>query len=243
MKDETRKIELDIEIAADAAEVWRAVSTAEGFTSWFAPEVAVEPGAGGKVYIKWGEGMEGSSRIEIWEPAQHLRIAQDREEGPPPSMVDYILEGKGGTTVLRLVHSGFGSSASFDDEFNSTRQAWPVFLQMIKHSAERGIGSCRNVTVFRFLGVPREAAFEKLQQRIGGAVDGLVRHFNPDGYLCYEFPEKQGAMLSVFCEKCSGSAMLTLVWLLYDVTAEEAEKVREEWTGIVNELFGQHAAA
>jgi len=233
MKDESRKIELEIEIAADAAEVWRALSTGEGITSWFAPEAAVEPGVGGKVYAKWGEGMEGTSRIEIWEPGRHLRKAHDRGEGAPPSVVDYFIEGRGGKTVLRLVQSGFGASASFDDEYNSTRQAWPVFLQMMKHSVERGIGSCRNVSVFQFLNVPKAEAWETLQRKLGGAADGIVRHFNPDGYLCYEFPAKDGAMLSVFCEKCSGNTMLTLTWLLYDATAEEAEKVREEWTSKV----------
>jgi uncharacterized protein YndB with AHSA1/START domain len=233
MKDETRKIELEIEIAADAAEVWRALSTGEGITSWFAPEASVEPGVFGKVYVKWCEGMEGAQRIGIWEPGRHLRIAQDRAEGAPPSAVDYFIEGRGGKTVLRLVHSGLGASANFDDEYNSTRHAWPLFLEMMKHSVERGIGSCRNVSVFQFLDVPREAAWDKLQQRLGGAVDGIVRHCNPDGYLCYEFPAKNGAMLSVFCEKCSGNTMLTVTWLLYDATAEEAEKVREEQTSKV----------
>jgi uncharacterized protein YndB with AHSA1/START domain len=237
-----RDIKLEVEIAADAAEVWRAVSTGEGIASWFAPIARVEPGK--SIYIKWVEGMEGSPRIEIWEPEKQLRTVSDRPAPAPPGVIDYLIEGKGGETVMRLVHSGFESTANFDDEYNSTRSAWPVFLQMLKHSAEMGVGSCRNVSVFRMLGEPRNTAWKKLMQRLGGPVDGLVRHFDSQGLcLCYEYPAKGGAMLGVFCENCGGSAMLSVVWLLYNVTEADAEAVRSEWTGILDGMFGQAASA
>jgi hypothetical protein len=187
--------------------------------------------------------MEGSERIEIWEPGKHLRIAHDRAAGAPPSVVDYFIEGRRGSTVMRLVHSGFGAGADFDEEFNTTRTAWPVFLQMMKHSVEGGIGAARNVSVFRFLSEAKDAAWAKLTQRVGRTVDGIVRHFDPAGCLCYEFPARHGAMLRIFCEKCSASTAITPTWLLYDATADEAEKVREQWASILNEIFGQPVAA
>jgi hypothetical protein len=185
--------------------------------------------------------MEGTERIEAWEPEQHLRLAHDRANGAPPSVVDYYIEGSGGSTVLRLVHSGFEATANFDDEFNSTHTAWPVFLQMMKHSVERGVAACRNVTVFRHMSVPREEAWAKL---MGPApvelMGGVVRHFNAAaGCCCLEFPERKGAMLGLFCEKCSGATILTSVWLLYDVPAEEAESWRARWSGVLDQIFGQ----
>jgi len=240
-----RDIELEIEIAADAAAVWEALSTAEGIMSWFAPIARVEPGAGGTTYIKWGEGMEGSQRIEIWEPDRHLRIVGDRPAPAPPSVVDYFIEGRGGNTVMRLVQSGFGESASFDDEYNSTRAAWAVFLQMMKHSVERGVAACRNVSVFRILSDPPDAAWEKLMTIAAAEMkEGTQPHFNPQGHCCcLEFPERQGAMLSIFCEKCSGQSMLTLTWLLYDVSAEEAESVRARWAAMLDQTFEAAASA
>jgi uncharacterized protein YndB with AHSA1/START domain len=238
-----RRHEMEIEIAAPAAEVWKAISTAQGIASWFAPCTAVEPGVGGKVFIKWGEGMEGTQRIEIWEPERQLRIGHDRGEPAPPSVVDYFIEGRGGTTVLRMVHSGFGEDANFDSEFDATGAAWPVFLKMMKHSVERGIAGCRNVTVFRMPSEPRETAWQKLSARMGGAVDGLVRHSDPRGYLCCEFPSKGGAMLAVFCENCGSVAAVTITWLLYDVAETEAERMRQEWTSLVDSAFATTAGA
>ena len=245
MSDTMRKIELEIESAADAAGVWEALSTAEGIASWFAPITSVEPGLGGKISASWGPGMEGVSRIEAWEPGKHLRKVHDPPSGGPPSVVDSYIEGRGGATVLRLVQSGFEATASFDDEYNSTRNAWPVFLQMMKHSVERGVTACRNVTVFRVLGVPREEAWAKLMGPVPTELlGGVVRHFNaPGGCCCLEFPERKGAMLGLFCEKCFGKAMLTTTWLLYDVSEAEAESWRERWSGVLNGLFGEAAAA
>jgi uncharacterized protein YndB with AHSA1/START domain len=236
---------MEIEIAADKAAVWRALSTSEGVASWFAPVAEVEPGVGGKVYVKWGEGMDGTSRIEAWEPEQHLRHVHDRPEGAPPSVVDYFIEGRGGSTVMRLVQSGFEATAKFDDEFNSTRAAWPVFLQMIKHSAEQGVETCRNVTVFRMLDRPREEAWAKLMGPAPAELlGGVIRHFNAaGGCCCLEFPERQGAMLGLFCEKCSGNAMLTSEWLLYNASAEDAEALRERWSAVLDGVFGKPAAA
>jgi uncharacterized protein YndB with AHSA1/START domain len=34
MSDELRQIEMEMEISADAAKLWRALSTAEGLSSW-----------------------------------------------------------------------------------------------------------------------------------------------------------------------------------------------------------------
>jgi uncharacterized protein YndB with AHSA1/START domain len=224
---------MEIEIAAAVEDVWQAVSTAEGFTSWFAPEAGVKPGAGGEVFVKWGEGMEGTQRIEIWEPNRHLRIVGDRPEPAPPSVVDYLLEGRGGTTVLRMVHSGFGETADFNSEYDATGTAWPLFLKIMKHSVERGIGTCRNATVFRMLQESPAAAWERLTPHMTGA----ARHFDPVGHCCsHELPD--GTLVNIFCETCGGTAMLTIMNLLYGAPASKADAARERWTAILNELFG-----
>lgn len=265
MSDKERRHELEIECHATAERMWQALSTAEGIASWFAPIVRVEPGVGGSVFLKWGEGVEGSQRIEAWEPERRLRIAGDRGEGAPPSVVDYFLEAKGGATILRLVHSGFGTEASFDDEFESTGSAWPAFLEMLKHSVERGSGWCRNASVFRILDCSREECWDTLmgprglgagpaiahaapggplgvRDLSGETLHGLLRH-SAGGICCIEFPGRRNGMLSVFCENPGGKAMLTLTWLLHDTEEAGAEATREQWSGFVDGLFAKGAAA
>lgn len=265
MSGETRQHELEIEMNATPERVWQALSTAEGIASWFAPVTRVEPGVGGSVFVQWGGGMEGSQRIEAWEPERHLRLANDRAEGAPPSVVNYFLEGKGGSTVLRLVHSGFGPGASFDDEYEATGSAWPVFLKMMKHSVELGSGWCRNATVFRILDCTREECWDTLMGPRGLAAGQAIAHAVPGGALavrdasgetlhalvrhsgnwlcCLEFPGLRDAMLSVFCENGGGKAMLTLTWLLYDAPQGDAEAIRNRWSAFVDGLFAQGAAA
>src|SRR5215468_5163973 len=192
-----RQHEIEIEIAAPASEVWKTLTTAEGIASWFAPGAAVEPGAGGKMTISWGEGMEFSTRIAI----------------------DYFIEGRGGATVLRLVHSGFDASADFDAEYESTGYGWAIFMKLLKHSAERGIDACRNVTIMRMVNDSPQGAFEKLMAQAAEEMHaGVDRHRSGKGHCAIEFPSRNGAMLSLFCDGCGGATAVTVMWLLYDVS-------------------------
>lgn len=146
-KTKTRSIEMSVTIEASPQDVWKAVAEAEGIKGWFAPEAKVTPGVGGQVYLSWGGGFSGGSRIDIWEPNRHLRTIEPVPEAPEkkegyvaraPLTVDYLIEGKGGTTTtLRLVHSGFGAGADWDDEFTSTKRGWSVFLSNLKNYLER----------------------------------------------------------------------------------------------------------
>ena len=239
-----RKHEIEVEIAAPASEVWKALTTAEGIASWFAPGASVEPGAGGKMTISWGEGMEFTTHIAIWEPERHLQTTSERPEPAPPNVIDYFIEGRGGATVLRLVHSGFDASADFDSEYESTGHGWAIFMKLLKHSAEHGIDTCRNVTILRMVNDSAQGAFEKLMAQAAEEVHaGVERHRSGKGHCAIEFPSRHGAMLSLFCDGCGGATAVTVVWLLYDVPAEGAGAMRERWTALLDRAFGQPVAA
>src|SRR5579871_1221389 len=140
--------------------VWEGISSASEIVRWFAPEARVEPGVSGSYFVSWGPGMEGTSRITVWEPAHHLQLVEQRtfagarQEGcmeptdtvgePARIVVDYYLEAKGGSTVLRLVHSGFGVTADWDNEFESTHYGWMMFVRNLRHAVTRHLRTpCR----------------------------------------------------------------------------------------------------
>jgi uncharacterized protein YndB with AHSA1/START domain len=232
-----RQLEMEIEMDATVEQVWEAVSTSQGIASWFAPDVKVEPGVGGSVSVSMGPGMEATSKIEVWEPNQHIQIMMDRSEGKPPSFVDYYVEGRGGSTVMRLVHSGF-ESASFDGEFESYGRGWPMYLQVMKHSVEHGVASCTHALIFKMLSVSQAEAWEKVRAGIPEMQQGVSKYFNAaHGFCVVEFPERNHALLVVCCEKCGDSSMLTLMSLLYGATPAEAEQVREDWTSRIDGIF------
>ncbi|HEX6177900.1 MAG TPA: SRPBCC domain-containing protein, partial [Thermoanaerobaculia bacterium] len=107
----TKKIEREIEIAATPEEVWKAISDGEELKRWFPLDARVRPGVCGSVWLSWGEGSEWESPIEIWEPNRRLgtvdTIPGEGGAAPARIAVDYVIEARGGTTIVRAVTSGF----------------------------------------------------------------------------------------------------------------------------------------
>src|SRR5688572_11193401 len=157
MKMSERKIDLAIEVNAPVEAVWRALTEGEELSRWFAPSARVNPGKGGSVWLSWGPGVEGEGRIEVWEPNRALRVAEGA------SFIDYLLEDRGTTAVLRIVHSGFGEDSSFDDQYESTLGGWTYFMFNLKHYLERHPGQPRHmISVRRQMSSTREDAWPEL---------------------------------------------------------------------------------
>lgn len=143
--------QLDLETPRDA--VWRALADGVELARWFAPEASVEPRVGGRVEWRWGEHHNWVSTVEVFEPGERLRLrydspVDDQNGGKKPLFVDFVLTGVGGTTTLRLVHSGFGPEADFGKEYDGISRGWPVELQSLKLYLERHRGEDRAVTWF-----------------------------------------------------------------------------------------------
>jgi uncharacterized protein YndB with AHSA1/START domain len=161
-----RAVDLSVEVKAPASAVWQAITNAEELMRWFPPVARVEPGAGGSIFLSWGDGMEGQGTIEVWEPNRALRVKE-----PSGMAVDYWIEVRGTATVLRVVHSGFGADASFDDQYEGTLEGWRYFLFNLKHYLERHWGQPRHlISVRRPMSISREDAWSRLMSEDGLAV-------------------------------------------------------------------------
>lgn len=175
--------ENEIEIAAPPADVWRALTEGEELTRWFAVKAEVEPREGGRWKVSWDESPVAEySRIEVFEPNKHLRLVNEIErEGEVARLLhdfELIAIDGGARTLLRLVASGFGSDASWDDEFyEGTKNGWAVFFRNLQHYLERHRGErCRSVGLpFGGLSLRRQEAFERLFGAGGAlAIDGAL---------------------------------------------------------------------
>ena len=87
----TRAAEKTVELHADRRAVWKALTEGEEIARWFAPEARSTPGQGGKIFVSWGPGIEGESKITVWEPERRLQT-QFGENGEThvPLTVDYF---------------------------------------------------------------------------------------------------------------------------------------------------------
>lgn len=144
----TRSHETIIDLKATPEEVFRAITDPEQIVKWFAPESRVDPRVGGEYVFSWGPGMEGKTTIVAWDPNTHFGTCSQRSVtyGPKGKIdtgvirqmaVDYYIESIGdGVTRLRLVQSGFGPEAAWDDEFESIKTGWASFLKKLKEILE-----------------------------------------------------------------------------------------------------------
>ena len=110
--------------------------------------------------------------------------------------------------MLRLVHSGFGADASFDDEFESTYGGWTTFLKMLQHSLERRPGAPAQTVAFsRRSGVCPAEAWKRIAAT-GELDQGIAVPGHPPGYGGFVGPALNDSYLAVFCEG-EGSALVT----------------------------------
>jgi uncharacterized protein YndB with AHSA1/START domain len=234
----TRKHEYAIDIAASPEEIWRALAETEGMEKWFAPKVCVTPGPGGSVMLSWGEGCEGTAPIHLWEPGRRIGWTEG------PKLIEFEIESiGGGTTRLRMVHSGFDADAKFDQEYESTQGGWQTFLAMLKHATERySTTPATHVHVMRTTSMPTPVEWEKLigpqgfafdslaegkpfRARLGGVpIEGSVIRYVKPGYLCLA---AENAMLALFVEKAGEGSMVTVQWILFGPAQERAGAIRE----------------
>jgi uncharacterized protein YndB with AHSA1/START domain len=153
---DTRAFEMTIEIAVSPDALWQALTNAEDLVRWFPTQADITPGKGGKWLISWDGNWSWQNEIEIWEPNRHLRVVDrtgrpydgttgevKQSVAPLPIAMDWILEGKGGSTTLRFVHSGFGRGSAWDDEFDGISTGWPLELNGLKHYLEHHRGRDR----------------------------------------------------------------------------------------------------
>jgi uncharacterized protein YndB with AHSA1/START domain len=128
MSESERSIELEVEVPGTPEEVWRAIATGPGISSWYVPHV-VEEREGGAALASFGDGpeMQIPGRVAAWEPPR--RIVFDGGEGVGGLAFEWLVEARdGGTCVVRLVNSGFGEGDEWDDQYDGMTEGWQLFL-------------------------------------------------------------------------------------------------------------------
>lgn len=169
----SRTVDKTVTIDAPPDVVWRALTEAEELKRWFPVDARVTPGTGGTIWLSWGGGMEAEAPITRWEAGRHLQWTEAR--GPVKIAVDFHLEAKGGTTVVRLVQSGFGDGPDWDDEFHMVDGGWSYFMQHLRWYLEKHRGVPRAVTVFREgVAMTQLEALQRLLGPAGLSTDGSL---------------------------------------------------------------------
>lgn len=136
----TRDVAMDVTVNAPVDDVWKALATGEGMRRWFPFDARIDARPGGEAWVSWGPSMEAAAPLEWCEPGKRFGWLEPRpdEDGEKVVLaVDFRLEARGGQTVVRLVNSGFGTAASWDNEVDSISRGWLVYLRQLQFTLER----------------------------------------------------------------------------------------------------------
>jgi uncharacterized protein YndB with AHSA1/START domain len=126
-----RSVQVEVEVPGTPEEVWQAIATGPGISSWFVPaEFEEQDGKPVAIKLNFGPGMESRSAITTWNPSQKWASQSDGwVPGSPPIANEWSVEARGGgICIVRIVHSLFASTDDWDNQLEGTEHGWPAFL-------------------------------------------------------------------------------------------------------------------
>jgi uncharacterized protein YndB with AHSA1/START domain len=171
-----RYVEAEVEVPGTPEEVWQAISTGPGISSWFVP-TTVEEHQGGSIVCDFGPGMESLSTITSWDPPHRFAADSRDDMGPddPTVATEWIVESRSGDTcVVRVVHSWFTSSDAWDDQFEGHTYGWLSFFRILRLYLTHFRG--QTGSMFQVMGVasePKSEAWEAVTGALGLAGAGI----------------------------------------------------------------------
>src|SRR6476661_4516667 len=105
-----RSIQVEVEVPGTPEEVWQAIATGPGISSWFAPtEVVARDGKPVALTVNLGPGMETRSVVTAWDAPRMFATEGDGWfPGSPRIATEWSVEARaGGVCVVRVVQSLF----------------------------------------------------------------------------------------------------------------------------------------
>jgi uncharacterized protein YndB with AHSA1/START domain len=134
------RMELSFELPGTADQVWQAIATADGISSWFLP-TDLDEHEGGKIVTHMGE-TDSPGTVTGWDPPHRLAYEEPDwaglvgHEGAPvtPLATEFLIEAQsGGTCVVRVVTSAFGTGADWEQEFfDDMLRGWAPFFERLR---------------------------------------------------------------------------------------------------------------
>ena len=255
--DGRRSVRVEVEVPGTPEEVWAAIATGPGVSSWFVP-TRMDGRQGGEVVSNFGPGMDCPAAITSWDAPNSFTA--ESEMGPPGSpkvATEWSVEARaGGTCIVRVVHSLFASTDDWDNQLDGLEQGWPAYFRVLRRYLEHFSGlACSAMQFVCFSGDDEAEAWEKLGGRLGliGLAEGQ-RWATPEGLprlagvsmghgmhertvlLGLDTPTPGTAYAGVF--PCGGTVMVYMSLYLYGPDAEGVvERDGPVWQAWMDERF------
>ena len=134
------RLEFSVEVPGTPEQVWQAIATARGMSAWFLP-TEIEEREGGSLHFAMGPEMGSDGHVTAWEPPRRITYEEDwaalmgmDPDALSPLTSEFIVEAQsGGTCVVRVTSSGFGTGADWESEFwEDMGTSWLPFFDNLR---------------------------------------------------------------------------------------------------------------
>src|SRR5437773_5569393 len=129
-----RSIQVEVEVPGTPEEVWQAIASGPGISSWFVPtEFEEKDGKPVAVKMNFGPGMESRAAVTAWDPPRMFAAQGEGWGGSPPIATEWSVEARaGGVCLVRVVNSLFASTDDWDNQLEGTESGWPGFFRTLR---------------------------------------------------------------------------------------------------------------
>jgi uncharacterized protein YndB with AHSA1/START domain len=253
-----RSVAVEVEVPGTPEEVWQAIATGPGISSWMVPaEFEEQDGKPVAVKMSFGPGMEIRWPMTAWEPPQRWVAESEGFQGSPPFANEWSVEARGGgTCIVRIVQSLFASTDDWDNQLEAGQGGWPGFFRALRIYLTHFRGQRSTIMQFVVPVAGTEAeAWEALTAAVGvngisvgqrwtapagvPAFGGVAEYYTESPYDALLRLDKPGpgiAALGAF--NCGGPSMVALNFYLYgDQAAGTVARETPRWQAWFQERF------
>ena len=254
-----RSIQVEVEVPGTPEDVWRAIATGPGISSWFVPTRSEER-EGGQVVCNFGPGMDCPATITAWEaPRRFVSEGEMAGPGSPTVATEWTVEARaGGKCVVRVVHSLFATTDDWDNQLDGLEQGWPTYFRILRMYLESYKGMA--CSAMQFVGFSKDSESQAWQKaggelgllkvgegqewsapdglpRMAGKVDALGKGVHANTVLLrLAAPVPGTAYIGAF--SCGGMVMVCLSIYLYGDNAKAAvERDQPAWQKWMDNSF------
>jgi uncharacterized protein YndB with AHSA1/START domain len=254
-----RSVQVEVEVPGTPEEVWQAIATGQGISSWFVPTTFEErEGKPVALTMSFGPGMEPRADVMAWDPP-HRYVAQGESwGGSPPIATEWSVEARaGGVCLVRVVQSLFASTDDWDNQLESAGLGWPGFFRTLRLYLTHFRGQRSAIGQFvapvagtdadawealiAALGVKGVSAGQRWTAPAGvPALSGVAEYVSQrpyDALLRVDKPGPGVVALGAFTSP-GGQSMAALNFYLYgDQAADTVARVTPQWQAWIQERF------
>jgi hypothetical protein len=254
-----RSIQVEVEVPGTPEEVWQAIASGPGISSWFAPtEFEERDGKPVAMTVNLGSAMESRSMVTAWDaPRKFVSEGDGWFPGAPPIATEWSVEARaGGVCVVRMVQSLFASTDDWDDQLIGTESGIPGAFRILRIYLTHFCGqrSAFMQYMVPIAGAPADA-WATLTTALGfngagvgqgwasgagvPALSGVVEHVNqsPPGALL-RLDRPGPGVAALFTMTYGGPVLAAFSFYLYgDQAAETVARETPLWQAWIQELF------